>query len=183
MPTRTATRQDHHWKRSTPTTSKRSAAQLRDETQTIRPPAMRTRTLPPSEPIGVDLRRRNRADHADRLVHLASQLPANDRALVEAVYLHGRSAVEIAQLTSLPVRRVRKRIRQLVLRISSARYLYVLRQRDTWTRTRRRVADAIVVQGLSMRKAAATLGLTYHTVRGHAGAIKAMFEADQGSAW
>jgi DNA-directed RNA polymerase specialized sigma24 family protein len=59
----------------------------------------------------------------------------------------------------------------------SPQFIYVLRQRDEWTPTRRRVATACLLHGLSLRQAAAALHLSLYTVRRHQDAIIALFES------
>lgn len=138
---------------------------------------------------GSDLRRRRRGEWVDQILNRAEWLPAADRVLVEAVFRDGRSAAELARLTGDEPRTVRRRIKRTVERALSARLAFVVAQRASWAPTRRRVAEAIVVQGNSMREASRRLGLSYHTVRRHADAIDALYRATQheprgnGRAW
>lgn len=173
------TRPAHSAPRGKEKTAPRASRRDRRTPSECLPPAHEDGPGSADEHSGVDLRRRHRADHADRLVRLASYLPPTDRALVEAVYLHGRSAIDIALLAGQSVRRVRSRIRTVVKRVVSPQYLFVLRKRDSWTKIRKQVATAVVIEGLSMRRAAPRLKLSYHTVRRHIAAIVTMFEADK----
>lgn len=50
------------------------------------------------------------------------------------------------------------------------------REAGGWGPTRRRVARALFIEGRSIREAARTTGLSFHTVRAHRAAIMAQFE-------
>lgn len=124
-----------------------------------------------------DLRRRRRADDAERLVIRAQWLAEPDRALVEAVYRDGQTTVELARLLETDARRVRRRVKKLVGRLASPKAMFVAQHGERWSPMRRRVAIACVLHGRSLRESADELGLTLHTVRLHAHAIDALFEA------
>lgn len=124
-----------------------------------------------------DLRRRRRGEWVDRLLDRAGWLPTRERVLVEAVFRDGRSATEVARLSGDEPRTVRRRVKRAVERAMSDRLAFVVAHRASWSPMRRRVADALVVEGRSMRDASRQLGLSYHTVRRHADAIEALFLA------
>jgi DNA-binding CsgD family transcriptional regulator len=135
-----------------------------------------------------DLRRHHRRDMVATLVDRAqaAKLPPEDMALLRAAYGDGRTAVELAHLLAgasrTPrgrddARSIRRRIRRLAQRIMSPRFVFVMRHRDTWPATRRRVAELCILQGHSLRDASKELGITLHTVRRHHEAIQALFEA------
>ena len=128
------------------------------------------------------------------LVARARFLLPEDAALVQAVYGEGLSVTAIA--TNLPKRAsddhaaedypptcapsprsVRRRLQRLVTRITSARFLTALDLLDAMPPTRRRVARACVLQGMTMRQAAARLGLSYHSIRRHMDAVSALCDA------
>lgn len=123
-----------------------------------------------------DLRRRRRREIAQVLIERSEWLLPADRALVRTVYEEGMSAREAAALTGESVRAIRRRLRGLVRRMLSPRFEYVLRHRDGWPPTRRRVATACVLQGRTMRQAAEDLRLTLHPVRRHMAAIDVLVE-------
>ena len=111
----------------------------------------------------------------ERSKHL---LPA-DEALVRAVYSDGVPVSRLAALGDAragpaAARALRRRLRRLLARMLSERFVGVLRRQDEWGVTRRRVAAACVLQGLTMREAAAALGVSYHTVRRHMEAVGAI---------
>lgn len=137
-----------------------------------------------------DLRRAVRREQIQLLLDRAelAELPANERALLHAAFVDGHSAIEIAALarsaSGAPVggevvtaRSVRRRIRRLVERVMSPRFLYVVRHQGAWPQNRRRVAEACVLRGLSLRDAAAELGLSLHVVRRQHEVIETLFDA------
>ena len=124
-----------------------------------------------------DLRRRQRAELVGRLLERVAPLPLPDRLLVEAVYRDGRSAVEVAALVRLPARLVRRRIRRVVRRALSERFAFVALHAEQWPGDRRRVAEACVLAGQSLRDAAHSLGLTLHQVRRQWNAIETLFQS------
>lgn len=125
-----------------------------------------------------DLRRKREGAMAERVGHRAAALPKRDRALLDAVYRDGRPVVELAAIMNLPAPVVRRRVRTLVRRVLSPEYGFVLANRDAWTPTRRKVADACVIEGLSIRTAAAKLRLSLHTVRAQRSIIQALADAE-----
>lgn len=131
--------------------------------------------------VEADLRRRRQRDMVEHLLDRAACLPPDDLALLRAVYADGRTAVELAALMRCDARALRRRIRRLVERLLSPRFLFVLRHRDGWSATRKRVATACVLHGRSLREAAAELRLSLHTVRRHLDAVNALFETIMGS--
>lgn len=125
----------------------------------------------------LDLRRRHGRDLADTLVERAAWLLPEDRHLIEAVYREGLTALAVARLREESPRAVRRRIRKLVERMMSVRYEVVMRQREGWPATRRRVATVCVLQGRPMRATATHLRLSLHVVRRQMDAVQALIEA------
>lgn len=123
-----------------------------------------------------DLRRRRRVELADHLLERAAWLPERDQQLVESVYRRGQTAVELARLTGEPPRTVRRRIKRLVDRLLDQRTAFVATRRAHWPRTRRTIAERVVLHGGSMRSAARELGISLHAVRRHMDAIQNQFE-------
>jgi len=126
-----------------------------------------------------DLRRSVTADAASTIADRAEWCLPDERALIDAMYRQGLTASHIAQLRGSPVRVIRRRIRAVIARITSPRFVFVLRNRDHWPPTRRRVATACILQGRSFRDASEQLSVSFHTVRRQMDAINAMFEAEQ----
>ncbi len=126
---------------------------------------------------GVDLRRRSVRDEAETLVARAAWALPEDRRLIEAVYREGMSARAVAELRGETAAMVRRRLRRVVVRLLSEKFVFVLRERDGWPKERRRVATACVLQGRSMRDAAKHLQVSFHEVRKQMHVVDAMLEA------
>lgn len=124
----------------------------------------------------VDLRRRRDAAQADAIARRSDLLTPEDGALLRAVFEQGVSMRQLAAMRNESVRRVRNRVRTLATRSLSARFEFVMRRREDWPPTRRRVASACVLRGLTMREAAAELKVSLHSVRRHMDAINALCE-------
>jgi DNA-directed RNA polymerase specialized sigma24 family protein len=137
-----------------------------------------------------DLRRRVARDQRDRLVELAAGLPEPDRVLVELVIREGRPISQIARLQGVEPLRLRRRLKRLLRRLASDEYLFVSRHVlvtalrgepvSHWPATRRRVAQACFMHGLSLRQAATALHLSLHAVRGHRDAVRALVQSIRG---
>lgn len=91
---------------------------------------------------------------------------------------------DIAALRGVSPSVLRRRVRRLVKRMASDEFLFVSRHvaprhggSCPWSSTRRRVAEACVLRGLSLRQAASLLNLSLHTVRTHRGAVAALFDS------
>lgn len=121
-----------------------------------------------------DLRRRNR-DLAEEIVARAEHLDPVQRELVRAVFRDGRPAKEIAVLLGAPSRAVRFRLHRIVQRIMTDEYLFVARNIHKWSETRRQVALATFINGLTLRAAAEQLGMSIHAVRRHHQAVIVLY--------
>ena len=142
-----------------------------------------------------DLRRVHARETSDHLLALAHQLAPEDRAVIEAVYLHGHTAVDMVKHREpgaghtagstddlndeRAARALRARIRRLVRRMLRPEFGYVAHQIQTWTPTRQLVARACVLHGLPIRAASVRLNLSLHTIRRHLDAVQAMYEIDR----
>jgi DNA-directed RNA polymerase specialized sigma24 family protein len=123
-----------------------------------------------------DLRRKRSRALVDQLVEYAQWLAPPDRVLIEAVYRDGRSVSDVATLMGESVRTLRRRVRMLIERINSPRFMFVVRSLDQWAPTRRRVAICCVLHGRPLRAVAEELGLSLHVVRRHRDAVYALYE-------
>ncbi|MDX2116465.1 MAG: hypothetical protein SFZ24_12720 [Planctomycetota bacterium] len=143
-------------------------------------------------------RSRSRRDAAERVVALAEFLPEDERSAVLAVYRDGVTVRDLALAAAVAgprrdveslARQLRRRVRRAAQRALSPRFAFVAaflhpeepaeRARlglPCWTPTRRRVARACVLHGLSLRRAAAELGLSFHCVRREMQSILAQAE-------
>jgi DNA-directed RNA polymerase specialized sigma24 family protein len=112
---------------------------------------------------------------AEQVVARAYLLNSTDRAFLLAAFDDGRSAADLGRLTGVSPRSVRRRLRRLADRVLSSRFLFVGKAMHRWPPTRRRVAEAVVLRGLSMRQAAQEMKISVYVVRAHMNAINAMF--------
>jgi DNA-directed RNA polymerase specialized sigma24 family protein len=123
-----------------------------------------------------DLRRSRGREVSDIIASRSEWLLPDDRALLLAIYRDDMQASEIARLRGDPVRVIRRRIRVLIQRVLDPTYVFVLRHRQEWPTTRRRVATARFLQGRSLRSCAAHLRISLHTVRRHVDAVRLLEE-------
>lgn len=86
-------------------------------------------------------------------------------------------------------RTLRRRVRQIAARVLSPIFVFVVAHLDPsdpgerrrlglpcWSPTRRKIAQACVVRGLSFREAASELRVSLHTVRREMQSVRALFE-------
>lgn len=118
---------------------------------------------------------------ADVIRERCEFLPPEEAALLRSVYVLGQTTIEVARLTGRPVHQVRSRVRALVRRISTPEFGFVVRARRVWPPTRRQVAEACFLRGLSTKAVAVELKLSPHQVRRHREAVSALFEAAKGA--
>ena len=129
-----------------------------------------------------DLRRRRTRGVAERLVAAAELATPSERALILSIYRDGLSARRVAELRHEPARAVRARLRKVSARLLSARFAFVAQRRNGWPAGRRTIATACVLHGMTLREAAAELGLTFHAVRREMNIVNALFDASPDSA-
>lgn len=139
-----------------------------------------------SQKPAFDLRRGVRRDIARTLVDRAAFLLEQDRYLIEGVFRDGRPISDLAGMWhehpagGCAPRSLRRRLHRLVDRLLSPRFEVVAQLNHTWTPTRKRVATACILHGLSTRRAAAELGISLHTVRRQVDAINTICDAVTG---
>ncbi len=102
---------------------------------------------------------------AERILDYVDPLRTGDRALLRAIYDRGMTASDFARAVGQRPRTVRRRVQRLLERIGSDHFQFVLRQRQDWPSTRRRVAELVFLQGASQRQTAASTGLSLHQIR------------------
>jgi DNA-directed RNA polymerase specialized sigma24 family protein len=116
------------------------------------------------------------------LVDFAEHLAAADRALVVNVFERGASATDLARAMGEDPRHVRRRLTRLVKRLASREFRFVVRHRSGWTPNQRRVADAVILRGMTQRDAARALHLTLHQVRTYLHAVHVLIFEHTGAA-
>lgn len=125
----------------------------------------------------IDLRHTQNAELADTIAIRAQHLVGPDQAFVLAMYRNGQSAAEIARLSNLDPRQVRRRIRNAITRLSDPTFIFVITHITNWSPTRRKVARSLFQAGYSIRQTADTLNLKVHQVRRHRTAILDLYIA------
>jgi hypothetical protein len=143
----------------------------------------------PATPTGSTVDRAGRAtrslrrDHgraaAEAILHRSEWLGPADRQLLKSIFGDGHSVARLAPMLHTGKRSLRRRVKRLLDRLNSRRFAFVAVRHNHWTPTRRRVAAAMVLQGLSMREASESLRLSLHNVRRHYDAINALFDASE----
>jgi DNA-binding Lrp family transcriptional regulator len=116
-------------------------------------------------------------DSAEHILRRAEFLPERDRTLLMAALSEGRTARELAALLGTTPRSVRRRLRRLSGHVLSDRFVFVMRHRDSWPASRRRIATACVLQRTSIRQAAVDLRTSHYNVRKQLDAVAALLEA------
>jgi len=101
-------------------------------------------------------------------------LPARDRALLEAVFVHGRRLSEIAALTGEGARRVRRRVVKLVERVSSPAFDAVVWHRSEWPAAMSAVGVAVFLRGQPAWAAGKEAGVCRSRAQEYARAIRAI---------
>lgn len=135
-------------------------------------------------PSGDAVRRGKRhAQVAEVLGRLGEGLSSEEYALLKAVYVDGQSMADLARLRGVAGFKVRSRVREIVTRMMSREFGFVVRSRRlshprAWTLTRRNVGEACFLRGLSCKQAALALNMTLYSVRRHRECIVALCESE-----
>lgn len=138
-----------------------------------------------------DLRRKRQRKLIEALLSRAEHLPEADRTLLEAVYRDGASLTDVARTAMLgdpsvqqastqrTARMLRRRLRRIVTRLTQPDTAAYFADGRSWPYSRRRVAHAILVQGLTQRAAADHLGISLHSVRRQLHEIRGIVDASR----
>lgn len=131
----------------------------------------------PLEDEALDLRRKRRRAMVARVLEAADHLPADERQLLLAIYGRGLSVRQTAAIIGAPDRRLRRRVKAIVRRIYDPAFDAAVRLAPDLPRPLREVVRMVVIQGVPMHQAGQSLGMSYHSVRKHAAAFRAIVEA------
>jgi hypothetical protein len=124
----------------------------------------------------LDLRRRQTKSLARHILERAAILAPAERHLLEATFHDGLSCALLAAQLGREPRGLRREVRALTRRVLDPRFAFVAALAPRWRPTRRRVAEAVFLRGLSLRKAARELGMSLYSVRLHRDAVQSVFE-------
>ncbi len=135
--------------------------------QTTSPP--RATSNPKDNP---DLRRRRQGEMVHLILLRAQELAPEDAALLRSVYADSLPVSRVAALirsrgTDVRTSTLRRRLKSLTTRVLSPRFVFVMRHRRDWPPPMRRVAASCLLQGRTLRQAAADLRMSRHNVHGH----------------
>lgn len=124
---------------------------------------------------GADRRRTGgRRSQVQMLLNLAQHLPKGDQVLLRQVFDLGISPGQIAQAARCNRHSIYRRIRSLLRRLNDPLFGFAVAHFETFDRTTRAVARAIVLHGLTQRQAARTTGLTVHLIRQHLQSLRTL---------
>lgn len=116
----------------------------------------------------------HRRSLTERCVALAERLPADQRVLVHQVLDRGLTFNEIATLAGCTPAHVRRRYKRCLTRLSDPLFAFLEFHARSLSPDERRTAQAVLYRGLSLRAAAAELGLSLHAVRMHMRSLRAL---------
>jgi hypothetical protein len=144
------------------------------------------------------------AAQIDDLLLAARHLPLRDRALIDGVYRQGMSVVQIARASGMRPHSLRRRLRNLVRRLRSPLFRYVMREfalggadgpstraaatsaagksqreRGLSIEHRRAIARAVVLDRRSQRQTALDLNITLHRLRRELDRLATLAEHEQ----
>jgi DNA-binding Lrp family transcriptional regulator len=116
-------------------------------------------------------------DSAEHILRRAEFLPEKDRTLLMAALSEGRTAQELAVMLGTTPRSIRRRLRRLSRHVLSDRFVFVMRHRDSWPATRRRIATACVLQRRTIRQTALDFRTSHYNVRKQLDAVAVLLDA------
>lgn len=119
----------------------------------------------------------SRRERAELVVRRAEHLPPEDRAVLAAVFEDGMTVKGLAMLMGVEPRKLGRRVKRLVRRVMSDRYIFVVSHRETWPAVRRRLATASIIHGRSIKSAAAEAGTTFYNARKQLDAVNALVDS------
>ena len=110
------------------------------------------------------------------LCALSTWLPEPDRALIRSIFDEGKRVSDVARLMKAEPSKLRRRVKSVAKRVTDPRFRQTASLLARLAPTRRRVAMACLLGGMSMRDASHTLRLSLHQVRKHCQAIETLLE-------
>lgn len=120
---------------------------------------------------------RRRQEWAKRLLDHIDDLDRQDRAVLHGVYRLGMTVTDLAAALGLQPRTVRQRVLRLAQRVISPEFQYIVHHRRSWPKSRRAIAERVILRGRAQREVAEELGLSIHRVRQECDRIRHALEA------
>ena len=127
------------------------------------------------EAVG-DLRKKRARRLVEAICEGARYLPDDQKALMSDIFERGEPIARVATRRAQCPRGLSRRVHRIAARVLDPRFRYVAEHQSHWRPTRRQVASACIIEGLSIREAAQKLQLSQYTVRKHKEAIDALCE-------
>ncbi len=122
-----------------------------------------------------DLRRRgDLARAAEVLLARADLLREDEAALIRSVFGRGMTLSELARAAGRRPHTIGARVRRIAARMDTPAFAFVAGHRETWPRPMRAVATACILEGRTVREAAAHLKMSVAAVRRHRDAVLAL---------
>jgi len=120
----------------------------------------------------------HQARHAKRrriheILALSHYLPKYEQTLIQQVYEEGLPVARLAHLYQQPPRMMKRRIDLIVKRMSNKLFRFVAMHEDTLPIEVRPTARHVVLQGMSLRRAAKKSGRSLHVIRQHMNTVRA----------
>ena len=107
------------------------------------------------------------------LVDLAAFLPSQDRLLLESILVDGHSVADVARGRGVNWSAVKRWHCRLIHRLGNPAFGLVARHLDLLDADERRLAEAVVFAGVSIRRASQALGLSFGLIRRRRAALLA----------
>ena len=117
---------------------------------------------------------RVRTQRAARLCELAIELPTDERAILLSRYADGRSSTQIAAIAGCTRHHIERKLRVLTKRLARPEYVFLAPRLARLDPEQRAIARACIIQGLSIRSAAAQLNMSQHALRERRSVLLAM---------
>lgn len=111
-------------------------------------------------------RRLDRREDAAFILAMAPHLDREEQMLIEHVFRDGLSAADYARVAGQTPRKSQRRIHQVIQRIYSPEFGFVLNYRDLLPYRLRRAARLLFLEGCGLRGTAERMGVSLHAVRG-----------------
>lgn len=115
---------------------------------------------------------------SEEVLARAEWLDADEAGVLRQVLGQGVLPRDVAAVAGRPTRAIQRLVRSLIFRLSDPEVVCALRHQNDWPPDVARVALYLFVRNRTMKKTAEALNLTFHEVRQHAQAAKALITAE-----
>jgi len=115
----------------------------------------------------------------EQVLVLARHLNRRDQILVDQVYRQGVSIADAARLVNRPAKVMQRRLRKVIQRLGSPTFLCLVARGDLLPRETRKVADMVICQGMSLRRAASSARMSLYETRQHVQRVRVLASAHE----